>query len=581
MNGFDRNAEVFTIAAWFAIATGIIEGCVLLFQRIALDQFIWTSTSVFWMAPISYLVFFLLIAFLLWLLMRVVPRARSSGLALIVFSFISVLSLLSLLIGSRVHIAALALLAAGIGVQVARFGQPHGEMLAPRMRRSALAMIAVVMVSALATSVVGKSREQRLLEDRPAARAGAPNVLFVVLDCVRAASTSLHGYALPTTPKLQEWASRGVVFETAIATAPWTLPSHASMFTGRWPHELSSSWLRPLDETYPTIAEAFRDQGYQTGALTANYFYTTRETGLARGFTHFEARPVSVQQVLLSSVIGQELHEVVAGYSIAERASHRLNARVMTTKALDWIGDAKQPFFLFMNYYDAHKPYRFDEAEGVAFEVRGDGRRAYDAALATMDEQLDRLLRELEQKGVLRNTIVVVTSDHGETFGSHGLRGHGHSLYLDVLHVPLVVIHPQLVPAGRRVKQPVSLRNIPATLAVLAQLDKRFEGVALSEYWNGNHIDADRSPVLSEVWPGRNDLPKNQPASRGEMVSLVRDTLHYIRNADGREELYNLARDPNELQNLAATASGPVLTSFRYRATAAQQRLEARFSRGN
>jgi len=129
-------------------------------------------------------------------------------------------------------------------------------------------------------------------------RPGMPNVLLIVLDTVRAKSLGLYGYGRPTTPRLERLARYGTVFKSAFSTAPWTLASHATMFTGRYPHELSTGFLSPLDTTYLTLAELFTSEGYQTAGFAANTFYASQEFGLSRGFTHYEDYRVSGRQVL-------------------------------------------------------------------------------------------------------------------------------------------------------------------------------------------------------------------------------------------------------------------------------------------
>ena len=122
---------------------------------------------------------------------------------------------------------------------------------------------------------------------RPLPPAGSPNVMLIVLDTVAAGHLSLHGYDRPTSPTLEGLARRGVRFDRVQATSSWTLPSHASFFTGRWPHELSAGWLTPLDATYPTLAEYLGSRGYATAGFVANTFYCGADTGLGRGFTDY------------------------------------------------------------------------------------------------------------------------------------------------------------------------------------------------------------------------------------------------------------------------------------------------------
>ena len=124
---------------------------------------------------------------------------------------------------------------------------------------------------------------------RPMPPDNSPNILFIVLDTVRADRLSLYGYERPTTPNLKRLSQRGVRFDNARATAPWTLASHASMFTGHWPHEVGAgSWMTPLRGNLPTLAEYVGAHGYATAGFIANVVYCSQESGLARGFTHYE-----------------------------------------------------------------------------------------------------------------------------------------------------------------------------------------------------------------------------------------------------------------------------------------------------
>jgi arylsulfatase A-like enzyme len=179
---------------------------------------------------------------------------------------------------------------------------------------------------------------------------------------------------------------------------------------------------------------------------------------------------------------------------------------------------------------------------------------AYDGTLAYLDDHVGRMLDELERLGELDRTIVVITSDHGEQFGEHDLLEHANSLYLPLLHVPLAVIYPPKLPAGVRVVVDVSLRDLPATILDVAGfgLQGRLPGRSLAGLWRGGTA-APLSPVLSEAHRTSTRYPESYPARKGRMKSIVVDGMHYILNlGDGRQELYDLTRDPDELQDLSA-----------------------------
>src|SRR6202040_2713559 len=156
-------------------------------------------------------------------------------------------------------------------------------------------------------------------------------------------------------------AKTGVRFEHVISTAPWTLPSHASMFTGRYPHELSVQWHAPLDSTYPTLAEVLAARGYLTAGFVANTVYCSSESGLNRGFAHYEDFTVSAKQILPNSSLVEKIadHDTVRRIGFSEESFGRKTAERINSDVLNWLAhkDPQRPFFAFLNYFDAHAPY--------------------------------------------------------------------------------------------------------------------------------------------------------------------------------------------------------------------------------
>ncbi len=444
----------------------------------------------------------------------------------------------------------------------------------------------------------------------PSPPADARNLLLIVWDTVRARNLSLHGYARRTSPNLEQLAGRGVRFDRAFATAPWTLPSHASLFTGRWPHELTADWQVPLDATYPTLAEYLGAHGYDTAGFVANLDYCSRETGLSRGFAHYEDYPIEPWDVFTrylglgsridfltpASVINRLLktHWGDAYDVIPRSKEHAKNAANVDRSFLDWLTRQRtrdRPFFAFLNYNDAHSPYEVPDRSTPAFGLRPisyvdrlilkswdtlDKTKVsiahvqmaidvYDDSIYYLDRRLGTLLDELGTRGVLDNTLIIVASDHGEHLGDHLLFFHGCSLYRQVVGVPLVIVDPKGVPAGRAVVEPVSLRDISATVVDLLGLARAapFPGQSLARFWSGKEQTgaAPPEPLLMET--GKPTSLTNQgrePVAKGPMKSLVAEGMHYIRRADGLEELFILDSDPDERTNLAGLpfASAPL-----------------------
>ena len=204
-------------------------------------------------------------------------------------------------------------LASNIGPWLERRAAGFGRLV--RVSFPVMAVSLVVLTGLTYERVT--SAEHRALSLRPPAKPGAPNVLLIVLDNVRAASLSLYGHDRPTTPNLERLARKGVVFSEARSTAPWTLPSHASMMTGRWPHELSVGPDLPLDGTFPTLAEVLGREGYATAGFVGNTYYCNALYGMGRGFARYEDvyenQTVSLFETVRSSGLGKRVIQVL-GY---------------------------------------------------------------------------------------------------------------------------------------------------------------------------------------------------------------------------------------------------------------------------
>ena len=224
----------------------------------------------------------------------------------------------------------------------------------------------------------------------PAPPAGAQNVLLIVWDTVRIDNLSLHGYPRKTSPNLERLAAGACGSTQAFATAPWTLPSHSSLFTARWPHELSAGWLSPLDATHTTLAEYLAAHGYDTAGFVANLDYCSRETGVSRGFAHYEDYPDRAVGCLQSlyRALGNRL-DLLTPASVLNRLlkkylgdavdviphsnEHAKNAATVDRAFLAWLSWQRKrdrPFFAFLNFNDAHSPYEVPDRSIPGFGLR-------------------------------------------------------------------------------------------------------------------------------------------------------------------------------------------------------------------
>jgi arylsulfatase A-like enzyme len=641
------------LAAWCGLAAGLLEaGATVLYRTVLSKDHLYRMSRHFpWMMPLGNLALFLALGLALAPVVRRWPKAGSKVAAYT----LGTLTFLPALMAAMPYIYPIALAAFALGIATRLVPLAAAR---PAATRRTVAWGLPAMVSATAAlAAVSLGRDPRA-EARQAAGprppAGSPNVLLIVLDTVRADHLGLYGYGRDTTPNLARWAKSGVWFGRASSPAPWTLPSHASMLTGRWPHELSASHLRPLDATHPTLAEHLASRGYATAGFVANLHYTAADSGLGRGFARYEDFRTTPAEVLAITRLGDRLKELARGAlsgargllarpgaddrpaaaivgagaaadagrqagaslkglarSLLGGSGRRKDAELINGQLLDWLAtrpDPDRPFFAFLNYYDAHDPYIVPDGYDKHFGPRPEGpadeqllqtwwdvdkaklsprdvelaRDGYDDCIGYLDDQLGRLFDELRRRGVLEDTIVIVTADHGEAFGEHEIFGHGASLYRPEEHVPLVTFGPG-VPAGREVAAPVSPRDLSATIVDLIGLGagSPLPGSSLRACWSAEGAPADcAGPILMEVG-GAAPKPMNgirSPASRGPLSGLVDGDLVYIRNGgDGREELYDLATDPGERRDLAGD---PARKADLERLRAAMERLGAAPARG-
>jgi arylsulfatase A-like enzyme len=573
--------RVLLLAVAFGLAFGLLEAAPLTLAQ-AMGLPIRVSTHVPWMVPLADTVLFLGAGGLLALLGARWPRLRSR--AVVLGAFVGLGSLALLLVVEAVADWAMLVLAAGLGVQAARMAEGRvGRWLLRWPLRASPVLALLVAVLGAAVFVRESAAEDAALAALPDAAADRPNLLLLILDTVRASSLGLHGGADHVSPRLDRLASRAAVFDHALAPSPWTLPSHATMFTGHWPSELGAEWEAPLGDDAPTLAEALAARGYATAGFVANLLNASSRSGLARGFARYDDYDPSLGQTALASSIVRALayNDAVRRLLGWHELLDRKTAPEIGDAFLDWLNDAPEgrPWFAFLNYYDAHEPHfppdslvgprawnRFEHRGGIATggnafvpekwtltpAERRLHRSAYEAAITRLDRALGALIDELEARGELERTVVVITSDHGEQLGERGLFDHNNSLYLPALHVPLLVLLPGGEGAGRRITRTVSLRDLPATLLELAGAGPELPGVSLSGLWRGEEVEV--SPAVSHLTRGFVEQP-GAPILRGstpEMHSLVRWPFHYIRNGDGTDELYGYGEtSPSPEHNLA------------------------------
>jgi len=357
----------------------------------------------------------------------------------------------------------------------------------------------------------------------PACRGRAPStfpqasVLLVSIDTLRADHLPAYGYSAGSTPRLDALAADGIVFEEVLSHCPLTLPAHASLLTGLLPprHGVRDNAGFALAPGLRPLAVRFREKGVATGGAVSSYVLR-RATGIGEGFDLFDD---AVTQAGGASLGEQQRDGAVAVETIASWIEGRKGGR----------------FFAFVHLYEPHAPY----TPPPAFQGRP---LAYDGEVAYADDLVGRLLDRLKAASRLEDTVVAVTSDHGEGLGDHGEKEHGFFVYREALRVPLIVRLPGRGRAGTRVPGLVAQVDIPATLLDLAGLDASgLDGVSQRAVLQGGRAAA-RSVYAESLFPLYH-------FGWSALYAASDDRLHFIDAP--RPELYDVRADPGEKTNLA------------------------------
>jgi len=456
-------------------------------------------------------------------------------------------------------------------------------------RRAEIAGLTVLLLVVMATGPLATLANDRRLarefpgtaDADPAATAG-PNVIILVLDTVRADHLSLHGYHRPTTPNLERLAPEFLVCRNAVSAAPWTVPSHASLFTGQYPLEhgarsflpqtMSRNYWSNVYTLHPgntTLAERLSDRGYRTAGLVSNPYLSPR-SGLAQGFTQYQyLTNANYLLPLRSEWLMKRLfgHRWRAVFDKPQQSAWQVNRRI--ERWLDMNGH--RPFLLFANYMDAHLPWHAPPPFCTAFPGRLPGfhfdipfeaeimdrRRSvseaelahlhatYDGSIRYLDHHLGLLLESLRRRGLYEKSLIVIVSDHGEYFGEHQLLEHCKDVYEPAMAVPLLIRFPDGTPRGDLMPRAHLVDVMPTILATLGLEAEPGPGVDL------RRLDEERCLLGENYYARIKDLRR----SYGNRFRRVRQAVYqghfkYIHSDDGDSELYDLETDPGEETNL-------------------------------
>ena len=457
-----------------------------------------------------------------------------------------------------------------------------GRFLLRWQKRTLLILLALGLWCVIAFPIKRWLHERRETARLPAASANAPNVLVIVVDTLRADHLSTYGYARPTSPHLSQLAAQGTLFEDAIAPSSWTLPVHASLLTGLYPHaHRVDNDGALLGWDYPVLGDEFMARGYRTAAFSGNALLFCRRRGFGRGFIHFEDDFQSLGSSFAQTFYGDLIQHLLFRLQLKRDLFGRRNAEQINQHALRWVDGGRQPFFVFLNYMDVHDPYRppepylhrytnmrdpgsrasehWDWFQHLSPQQRQGAMDAYDGAINYVDDRIAELMGQLHRRGLDRNTLLVITSDHGESFGEHGLMVHGNALYRELIHVPLIVWGPERIPAGKRIGTPVSLTSVPATLLEEAGVQPHpdFPGSSLARLWNDGEGASSPPDPISEL--AQLDWNPTFPDYYGPIESVSSAHWHYIQGGKFGYELFPCCANEPEQLDLAETVIGQEL----------------------
>jgi arylsulfatase A-like enzyme len=524
-------------------------------------------------APLAYALLFCMVAIPLALAARLNWRVGRAPAVNGLFAGLAIFSML--LLYRRIHPLSYVVLAIGLGWQVGQWVSRNPQAMRPLHRFVAPILAAIMVINGSWPFVKSRWRETSALRETRTAGHDAPNVLLLILDTVRAANLGVYGYHRATSPALDSLARDGVVFEQAYSTASWSLPAHASMLTGVWGHETGGDYLRRIHDDLPTVTEVLSRNGYLTGAFMGNGSWAGHETGIQRGFHRFVSYRSRLAQMIWNTTLTQTpLFNGVAGGLVRRDPGRMLDAirefnlradfvtptnlrraGEITDAFLSWrrhVND-RHPWFATLNVIDAHDPYE------TPFEQRFSNGETpldkYDGAIAYVDSIVGRLFQELESLGDLDKTLVIVTSDHGEKFGEHGEFEHSGSLYLPVVHVPLLLRYPARLSPGTRRPELRTTADIPATILDVTGLsDPRIPGASLVRA----RAAVDSSPLL--FLSNQNPKPEpGDPTAAGDILGAITPAWHLISFPDRSEKLFRWREDPAETVNLTATPDGQAI----------------------
>lgn len=417
-----------------------------------------------------------------------------------------------------------------------------------------------------------------------------PNILLIILDTMRPDHLGCYGYSKQTSPHIDKVASEGVIFKNTFSTSPWTLPSHGSIMTGTYvSRHCIDKGSETIDKSLLTLAEYLNRNDYQTVGLSSN-IWISETTGMNRGFERFKyVNELPFQRTLNPNIVQKVVKEIYWRYLFKR---YDYGARKVNTLICNFINDQwnhDKPFFIFVNYLETHLQYKppkkfrrmFIEKyeESLIKKINQDAnkynaglcemseedfkilQRLYDAEIKYVDSRIGEVLEFLEKEKILDNTLIIITSDHGENLGEHGLMDHQFSLHDTVIRIPLIIRYPGLFDKGQVIEYPAQTVDIFPTIADTIRLSKKYndidqlQGVSLLNA----KVSSVKRNVFAEYLKPRyevfeNHYPDHDWSPLKRKLRMIRTNIFkLIVSSDGNDILYDIKNDPCENDNVLSS----------------------------
>jgi len=473
-----------------------------------------------------------------------------------------------------------------------RLGQRRGLFVVSSI--AALSVVLLATAEGLGTTPF-KPIDRGFKSDagKAAMLAGKPNVVIIVIDTLRADHTTMCGYKYPTTPNLSELARECQFFPNGESVDSWTLPSHASMFTGLYPREHGARASKDMGaagvqrnrpygtalvRSKQTLATYLSKAGYDTGAIAANYIWLYRAFGLDQGFSYYYDLP----KLLIFTPSGHRtfiwpLDTIDTAFGLnGKLLQPATDGRSVTEMGCSWIErNGERPFFLFLNYMDAHFPYSapppYDKTDGPGIpysrilrdgpwrsfiwryvgtgkgltpKLKAVATNQYDGGIAYADHWVGEFIKRLKAKGLYDDTLLIVTSDHGEFLGEHGRIDHMVGVYEEGVRIPILVKYPHGRLAGTIRSERASITGVFAT--VFDSL-----GLAMPQV-SARPLGTLGRLVLVEDFENGQSTSVYGAKFKGDRTAVYEGNWKYIHSTAAPAELYDLSADATESANMIA-----------------------------